>query len=67
MTIGVEKLVELERKGGEIIPKGKAKNSKGKAVSHQDVQLMQQRSLHNNDNTNCVAFSLSSAFKQKQW
>ncbi len=32
MTIGVEKLVELERKDGEIVPKGKAKNSKGKAV-----------------------------------
>ncbi len=46
MTIVVEKLVELERKDGDIVPKGKAKNLKGKAVSHQDAQLMQQRSLH---------------------
>ncbi len=37
MTIGVEKLMESERKGGELVSKGKAKDLKGNAVLHQDI------------------------------
>ncbi len=46
MTVGVaKKLVKSERKDGKIVSTGKVKDSKRKAVSHQDIPLIQRRSL----------------------